>query len=624
MDGALVESGPFRVNSDGKLYLNEGSWISKGDLLFIDQPTGTGFSVEKNNKVIDTSKFDEDLENVTKHFMDFLENYFKIFPQDLLKKIIISGESYAGQYIPFFANAIMNHNKFSKIEGDAYNLKALLIGNGWIDPNTQSLSYFPFAMENKLIDKSNPNFKNLANAHEKCQNLVNSASTDETSHFSYSECENILNLLLSYTKGSSEKGSTDCLNMYDFNLRDEYPACGMNWPQDISFVRKFFSTPGVIDSLHLDSNKIDHWDECNSKVGSKLTNPTSKPSVNLLPEILENGIEVVLFNGDKDLICNNKGVLDTIDKMQWGGIKGFSDDAISLDWIHKLNSTDNKNEFSGYVQYDRNLTFVSVYNASHMVPFDKSLVSRGIVDIYLNNVMLLDADVEKIMVTTDDDGDEDSDTEGDGKPEKNPQDKEQEGQEEEGKKEEVDDHDDDHEDDDDKDNDDKDDDDKDDDDKDDNHDDNDNDNDDKEKENNEGLDESRQKSSEYEKEEEEIEEFGEKISMYKHEAVVVTIVLFLVVMMAVYVYDRKVRRKARHTILVDPNNRQHDNPNKTVSWADDLENGFDIEDDLEQEGRAPEDNNSNKTGVKSKTKKKKKYTSLPNAEIDDSFEMTDF
>ncbi|CAI7115847.1 BEM_collapsed_G0019000.mRNA.1.CDS.1 [Saccharomyces cerevisiae] len=104
MDGALVESGPFRVNSDGKLYLNEGSWISKGDLLFIDQPTGTGFSVEQNKDEgkIDKNKFDEDLEDVTKHFMDFLENYFKIFPEDLTRKIILSGESYAGQYIPFF------------------------------------------------------------------------------------------------------------------------------------------------------------------------------------------------------------------------------------------------------------------------------------------------------------------------------------------------------------------------------------------------------------------------------------------------------------------------------------------------------------------------------------------
>ena len=449
MDGALVESGPFRVNSEGKLYLNEGSWISKGDLLFIDQPTGTGFSVEKNNGGTDTSQFDVDLEKVTEHFMDFLENYFKIFPQDLSRKIIISGESYAGQYIPFFASAILNHNKFSKIDGDTYDLKALLIGNGWIDPNTQSLSYLPFAIENELIDKSNPRFKELANAHENCQKLINSHNSEESTQFSYSECENILNLLLSSTKQSPKKGSTDCLNIYDYSLRDSYPACGMNWPQDVSFVRKFFSTPGVIDSLHLDSDKINHWDECNLRVGEKLTNPISKPSVRLLPELLELGIEIVLFNGDKDLICNNKGVLDTIDKMQWGGLKGFSEDAFSFDWIHKANISDDNNEFSGYVKYDRNLTFVSVYNASHMVPFDKSLVSRGIIDIYLNNVILSDENGKNTMITTDDNGSEDNSTDGSAKTEgsmdedtneedshKNEEDQEQEEEEEEKEEEE--------------------------------------------------------------------------------------------------------------------------------------------------------------------------------------------
>ncbi|CAI7115890.1 BEM_collapsed_G0019010.mRNA.1.CDS.1 [Saccharomyces cerevisiae] len=74
---------------------------------------------------------------------------------------------------------------------------------------------------------------------------------------------------------------------------------------------------------------------------------------------------------------------------------------------------------------------------------------------------------------------------------------------------------------------------------------------------------------------------------------------------------KRVRRKARHTILVDPNNRQHDSPNKTVSWADDLESGLGAEDDLEQdeqlEGGAPISSTSNKAGSKLKTKKKKKW-----------------
>lgn len=44
LDGALIELGPYRLNSDGSLRLNAGSWNQKLNLLFLDQPVGTGFS----------------------------------------------------------------------------------------------------------------------------------------------------------------------------------------------------------------------------------------------------------------------------------------------------------------------------------------------------------------------------------------------------------------------------------------------------------------------------------------------------------------------------------------------------------------------------------------------------
>lgn len=44
MDGALMEVGPFRVTEDQTLVNNEGSWHEFANLLFVDQPVGTGFS----------------------------------------------------------------------------------------------------------------------------------------------------------------------------------------------------------------------------------------------------------------------------------------------------------------------------------------------------------------------------------------------------------------------------------------------------------------------------------------------------------------------------------------------------------------------------------------------------
>ena len=44
MDGALMEVGPYRLKDDHTLVENEGSWHEFANVLFVDQPVGTGFS----------------------------------------------------------------------------------------------------------------------------------------------------------------------------------------------------------------------------------------------------------------------------------------------------------------------------------------------------------------------------------------------------------------------------------------------------------------------------------------------------------------------------------------------------------------------------------------------------
>ena len=398
MDGALVEIGPFRINQNGNAIINKGSWHTRGDLVFIDQPIGTGFSSFKSDSI--NQFFEKDLNKTSERLMEFLDKYFEIFPMDLNKDIILAGESYAGQYIPYFARSIQNYNKkinSENREGKQYNLKSLLIGNGWIDPVSQSLSYLPFAMENGLIDRQSQSFADLLRQHENCQNRINSLTDDSSSKFEYPECQKILQILLSIT---SDVDQNQCINVYNYDLKDSYPACGMNWPEDITNVGKFFSKKQVQDALHINRNWETNWNECRLEVDEKLTNQGMEQSISLLPDLLNDGIEIILFNGEKDLICNNKGVLDSIDNLEWGGSKGFTDDVQDYEWVYK-NSETGLEETVGYIKYDKNLTFISVFNASHMVPYDKSEISRGIVDISMNHVLLSTAEEKDIIITSD-------------------------------------------------------------------------------------------------------------------------------------------------------------------------------------------------------------------------------
>lgn len=412
MDGALVENGPLRIDEDGKAKINLDSWISRADIVYIDQPVGTGFSAIKK-KLQQTTKLplDSNLDEVSLHFCQFLINYFKVFPEDLDKDIILAGESYAGQYIPYIASFIQKNNLKQNYETYPFlqenlpyiNLYSVLIGNGWIDPITQSLSYLPFAVEHNVIEESNPNFKQLLNTHENCQKKINlKTEFNIKDQFSIPECDKIINDILVVTKSKDAKNNDQCINVYNYELKDSYPACGMNWPADITHVSKFFSNKEVRDALHINSVwAAENWIECRKDVMDHMTNKGSRPSINLFPTLLENGLNIILFNGDKDLICNNKGVLDTIDNLEWGGIKGFSKDVQNYNWIYRSNDDNANDQAVGYVQYDRNLTFISVFNASHMVPHDKGRISRGIVDITLNNVLLESLDKRQSLISSD-------------------------------------------------------------------------------------------------------------------------------------------------------------------------------------------------------------------------------
>ncbi|CAF3726610.1 unnamed protein product [Rotaria sp. Silwood1] len=136
--GAWTEIGPFRFQDENTIIENNGSWHLFVNLLFIDQPVGTGFSY------IDNDSFIHELDEVVNHFVSFLDRYIEVFPELLQNDIYLAGESFAAQYIPYIAHEILAKRSNLKLRG-------LLIGNGWIDPVTIYELYLPFAVANNLV-----------------------------------------------------------------------------------------------------------------------------------------------------------------------------------------------------------------------------------------------------------------------------------------------------------------------------------------------------------------------------------------------------------------------------------------------------------------------------------------
>lgn len=254
-----------------------------------------------------------------------------------------------------------------------WNLKGLLIGNGWISPQHQYLTYLTYAYQEGIIQGGTDASSRVEAKESKCIEKLNVEDRTGTVHIP--ECEDILQAIIEETHKANR-----CINMYDIRLTDEYNACGMNWPPDLENVGPYLRDKHVTKALNVNSDKQTGWTECSGAVGGNFQALKSKPSVELLPGLLEEGLPILLFSGQKDLICNHVGTEEMIKNMRWSGGTGFELSpgvwAPRQDWTFE-------GESAGFYQQARNLTYVLFYNSSHMVPFDYPRRTRDMLDKFL-------------------------------------------------------------------------------------------------------------------------------------------------------------------------------------------------------------------------------------------------
>lgn len=369
-DGALMENGPFRINEDEKVTYNNGSWHRLMDMVYVDQPAGTGFSD------VDGQEYLKLLYDVGLNYIKFLDSYYELFHDEAEYDIYLGGESYAGQYIPYIARAILDRNNANREGERKYNIKGITIGNGWISPNEQLLWYLPFYIQAGLISTQSQGYSTLLSHHERCQKVVdeNDGAYDRGTpvlQMEHRDCNTILSNLMYYSRDNDAPANEVCINIYDYTLRDSYKLCGMNWPFDLKYVYPFLRNEEVRNALHVPDGA--QWKECKTLHG--FSEDRTAPSIYLFPDLLKE-LEIVLFNGNLDIICNYLGQEAMIEKLKWGGEKGLGE--TKRDWLHDESPV-------GYVKLARNLSLVIIFNASHMVPYDRPEISRAIIDLLVHN-----------------------------------------------------------------------------------------------------------------------------------------------------------------------------------------------------------------------------------------------
>jgi len=129
--GLYTEMGYFHVSDQGP-FENPDSWNKVANMLYLESPAGStvgpgsplGFSTcLKGGEVQKTCKWDD--VSQAEAYAHTLIAFFKAFPEYSNNDLYLTGESYAGQYLPNIANYIL-----TQMSDQLSNLKGIAVGNG--------------------------------------------------------------------------------------------------------------------------------------------------------------------------------------------------------------------------------------------------------------------------------------------------------------------------------------------------------------------------------------------------------------------------------------------------------------------------------------------------------------
>ncbi|KAG2197293.1 hypothetical protein INT47_010999 [Mucor saturninus] len=254
---AGIETNPFSFNNIA-------------NILYVDQPTGVGYSYSSGKKPSTCAQ-------VTETIYWFLQSFFTEFKQFARNDFHIAGTSYASHFVPSLATHIIRENRYASSSNKLpIQLASIILGNGYINPRAHKLSYAEYSCDD---NKYKPIYDKVT-----CQKM----KTNRRQYSCYSEIQDIVNYANSQ------------------EMKTEYG----------------------IDS------EAGEFQNCNSHVKARfdMTKDSLVNTMDQIEKVLATNIRVLVYAGDMNWYNNWYGQTDWLSKLDWIGQVGFND-AKDKDWF---------------------------------------------------------------------------------------------------------------------------------------------------------------------------------------------------------------------------------------------------------------------------------------------------
>lgn len=323
--GLFNEHGPFSVSANNTLKFRKYSWNINHNVIYIDSPAGTGYSFTDSQL-----GYASGVTDVARDLFLAISQFFELFPELRKNDFYVSGESYAGKYVPALSHQI--HTRQNSVK---FNFKGLSIGNGFMDPINQ-LNYADYLYQLGLIDLNGRN--QLRKLQDKAINLIRHRRYVEA-NLAFAGFKLLFKNLtgLDYLFNYLDTRSSDGSESFDY------------WVQ----------RPDVRKAIHVGNSTFSPDDKI---VLLHLASDIPQSVAHLISELLQN-YRVLIYNGQLDIICAYPMAENVLRNLQWPGAQEYKTARRVQWWVNE--------KLAGYSKTVGNLTEVLVRNAGHSVPAEQ-------------------------------------------------------------------------------------------------------------------------------------------------------------------------------------------------------------------------------------------------------------
>ncbi|KAK5968127.1 Carboxypeptidase [Trichostrongylus colubriformis] len=410
--GLFEELGPFYVNFDGQtLYENKYSWNAKANVLYLESPIGVGYSYDS---IEDSFYAADDSQTASQNYFALQDFFINAQPKYQNRTFFLSGESYAGIYIPMLSQLLVQGINAGTFPNK--NFQGAAIGNGFMNVkyllnslvlwsayhgrvSIDDWNYIKANCTNGETDMDKADFTRFMvtkgngidfnGDNSTCGQLLDPLITMPNQMFPYNYYQDCYDSALIESpahpppqsraefQGTSDitKNTATLVNYISTDDQWGYPC----W-NEVALMT-YSNRRDVQDALHIpdawrnQANGTFSWTDCNDKIYNNYHitfNTTNVFFDYVLKNVKTPNFRFLIYNGDVDTVCNYLGD-------SWH-MKDVAQAAKLMSSPRQSWYFSRNNQVAGFYQRysglsgagaDVTIDVLTVKGAGHMVPFDR-------------------------------------------------------------------------------------------------------------------------------------------------------------------------------------------------------------------------------------------------------------